>query len=94
MIPMRNCKYCGAPISALVLSRRPSTRLCSECSRRHHCTVCGVPMPVRRGWCHVCLQVNRRSHALLARGLTIAGTSERIEHYRQRASAGLPLFDT
>jgi hypothetical protein len=89
---VRRCERCGRAIQA-----NNRSGLCSPC-QNVKCNVCGVPLEEDEfgRMCQDCRGVV--AHIDAAR-LSSAGAShpadgqdERIERYRERAEAGLPLF--
>lgn len=73
---------------------------CHRCNNRRRCEGCGKPSHgLQRGWCPQC-RSRRLPNATLTRGTPVtltpaqqARVDARIEHYRRRAEAGLPLFE-
>jgi hypothetical protein len=88
----RRCKNCSAPY-------RPTSGhnlYCQTCARAAKCRICRKVMK-ERGWqcdeCTAALVHLDGIHKSNIKRPPIDGQEERIEKYRKRAAAGLPLFD-
>lgn len=89
------CRTCGASVPA---SNR--WRLCKVCQGLHRCKCCGAVERSCRGACAACHERARRAQRnnthethMHRESLCDPARLARIDLYRLRASAGLPLFE-